>query len=54
MKKMTGFAALLCLNSFIVQPAFAQAEETAMVPLPSQDDFSKGEDGWKLRPRING
>ncbi|MDN7124001.1 MipA/OmpV family protein [Pseudidiomarina terrestris] len=46
MKKLTGLLLLLCLNGLTSQAAFAQDEETALVPLPSLDDFTRGEDGW--------
>lgn len=37
--------AVLVQASF-VQTALAQDEETALVPLPSLDDFTRGDDGW--------
>ena len=48
MKKFTGLLLALCINGLTVQTALAQDEKTAMVPLPSLDDFSKGEDGWSF------
>lgn len=46
MKKLTGslIALLACL--MFVQPVFAQSENNALVPLPSLEDFTRGEDGW--------
>lgn len=46
MKKLTGFLLIMCVQGFFVQSAIAQGERTALVPLPSVDDFTKGEDGW--------
>ncbi len=42
-----------CLLWIMLMPgffpsAFAEDTQTAMVPLPSVDDFSKGQDGWSL------
>lgn len=36
------------LNALFFQTALAQDGKTALVPLPSVDDFTKGEDGWAL------
>lgn len=33
-------------HALFLQPALAQDGKTALVPLPSLDDFTKGEDGW--------
>ncbi|WP_417657218.1 MipA/OmpV family protein [Pseudidiomarina aestuarii] len=46
MKKFTGLLLALCVNGLAVQTAMAQDEGTALVPLPSLDDFTKGKDGW--------
>ncbi|RXS43442.1 MipA/OmpV family protein [Idiomarina sp. 29L] len=46
MKRFTGLLFAVCISGLTAQTAMAQDEKTAMVPLPSQDDFSKGEDGW--------
>lgn len=48
MTKFTGLLLALCINGLSVHSALAQDEKTAMVPLPSLDDFSKGEDGWSF------
>lgn len=46
MKKFTSLLSVVLLQGFLSQTALAQEERTAMVPLPSQDDFTRGEDGW--------
>src|SRR5690554_4294277 len=46
MKKFTGLLALLLIPSLLLQPATAQEQRTALVPLPSLDDFTRGQDGW--------
>ena len=46
MKKYTGLLAALCLQAAFVQTALAQTENSALVPLPSVDDFTKGQDGF--------
>jgi len=46
MKKFTGLLALLLVPSLLLQPATAQEQRTALVPLPSLDDFTRGQDGW--------
>lgn len=47
---MNKFTGLLLATTFIqavfIQTALAQDEKAALVPLPSLDDFTKGEDGW--------
>lgn len=48
MKKLTALLLALFIQAIICQSAFAQDEKTALVPLPSVDDFSKGEDGWSF------
>ncbi|OGT73591.1 MAG: structural protein MipA [Gammaproteobacteria bacterium RIFCSPLOWO2_02_FULL_57_10] len=47
MKKFTVFLSILLVHGFS-QPALAQDENTALVPLPSVDDFSRGNDGWSF------
>ncbi|SDZ91696.1 MipA/OmpV family protein [Alkalimonas amylolytica] len=47
MKKFTALLLLTCLYGFSFHSALAQ-ERTALVPLPSVDDFTKGQDGWAL------
>lgn len=46
MKKLTGLLALVLIPSLFLQTATAQEERTALVPLPSVDDFTRGQDGW--------
>lgn len=48
MKKFTGLLLALCASSFFSQAAISQEERTAFVPLPSVDDFTRGQDGWAL------
>lgn len=48
MKKLIGVLVALCIQALLCQSAFAQDGKTALVPLPSVDDFSKGEDGWSF------
>lgn len=48
MKKVTSLMLAACLLGSLTQTAVAQEERTAMVPLPSQDDFTRGQDGWAL------
>ena len=46
MKKFIGLLAVLCIQTPFVQTALAQDVKTALVPLPSVDDFTKGNDGF--------
>ncbi|WP_376695518.1 MipA/OmpV family protein [Wenzhouxiangella sp. EGI_FJ10305] len=46
MKTFTGLLSSVFMLAFVLQTALAQDEKTALVPLPSIDDFTKGEDGW--------
>ncbi|WP_213995691.1 MipA/OmpV family protein [Arsukibacterium sp.] len=46
MKKFSSLMLALVLQGFVLQTAVAQDDNTAMVPLPSVDDFTRGEDGW--------
>lgn len=48
MKKITGLVLAVCLQGLLANHALAQDEREVMVPLPSQDDFTRGEDGWAL------
>ncbi len=48
MKKIIVLAWLSCFGSLLCQSALAQEENTALVPLPSLDDFTKGKDGWSF------
>lgn len=46
MKKFTGLMLALVTQAFAFQIALAQDEQKGLVPLPSVDDFTKGQDGW--------
>ncbi len=46
MNKLATLLFTLTLCGSVANTAFAQSERTALVPLPSLDDFTKGEDGW--------
>lgn len=46
MKKITGLLLAFLTHAFFLQTALAQDGKTALVPLPSVDDFTRGEDGW--------
>ena len=46
MKTITGLLLAVFLHGLFVQTALAQDEKTALVPLPSLEDFTRGEDGW--------
>lgn len=48
MKKFTALLVIVVLHGLFFQTALAQEERTAMVPLPSVDDFTRGEDGWAV------
>ncbi len=48
MKKITMALNSLLLLATFSQSAFAQDGNAALVPLPSVDDFSRGNDGWSL------
>ena len=48
MKKFTALLLILATYGFFSATAMAQDEKTALVPLPSVDDFTKGNDGWSF------
>lgn len=48
MKKIIVLVLLTCINGLTFQSALATDEKTALVPLPSLDDFTKGNDGWSF------
>ena len=48
MKNHIARALLICTGLLASYPAIAQNTDTALVPLPSLDDFTKGEDGWAV------
>lgn len=46
MKNFSVLALAVLINALCSHTALAQDGKTALVPLPSVDDFTKGEDGW--------
>ena len=46
MKHVIGLLLVIVLHGFCVQSALAQDNNTALVPLASVDDFTRGNDGW--------
>lgn len=46
MKKSVGLLAVVLVCMLGSQSALAQNENTALVPLPSLEDFTRGKDGW--------
>ncbi len=48
MKKFTGLMLAVITQALFFQTALAQDEKTALVPLPSVDDFTKGNDGFSF------
>jgi MipA family protein len=46
MKRLSGLLLMIFMHGFFLQTALAQDGEAALVPLPSVDDFTRGEDGW--------
>ncbi|ROQ20536.1 outer membrane scaffolding protein for murein synthesis (MipA/OmpV family) [Marinimicrobium koreense] len=46
MKTSTALLSAALLQALLLQPALAQDEKTALVPLPSIEDFTRGEDGF--------
>jgi outer membrane protein len=46
MKKITGLLLAVFIHALFFQTALAQDGKTALVPLPSVDDFTRGNDGW--------
>ncbi|SEH59458.1 Outer membrane scaffolding protein for murein synthesis, MipA/OmpV family [Rheinheimera pacifica] len=46
MKNFTGLLLIIFIHGFFFQTALAQDGKTALVPLPSVDDFTRGKDGW--------
>lgn len=46
MKKFTGLLLVLCAIGLVQPSVLAQQAKTALAPLPSLDDFTKGKDGW--------
>ncbi|MBY6018327.1 MipA/OmpV family protein [Halomonas denitrificans] len=48
MKTITGLLLVMLMHSALVDSAKAQDRKAALVPLPSVDDFTRGENGWAL------
>jgi MipA family protein len=48
MKRLTGVLLIILMHALFFQSALAQDGRTALVPLPSVDDFTKGKDGWSF------
>jgi len=48
MKKFTGLLVAMFIHAVFIQTALAQDGRTALVPLPSLDDFTRGNDGWSF------
>jgi outer membrane protein len=46
MKRFSGLLLMIFMHGVFLQTALAQNGEAALVPLPSVDDFTRGEDGW--------
>ena len=46
MNKIAALLGTFCLIGFLSQSAVAQGGRAAVVPLPSVDDFTRGQDGW--------
>ena len=46
MKNITGLLLAVFIHALFFQTALAQDGKTALVPLPSVDDFTRGNDGW--------
>ncbi len=46
MKKFTSLLSLFLLNGLFMHSAVAQEGKTALVPLPSIEDLTRGQDGW--------
>lgn len=48
MNKVKVVLLVMFMHSFVCHTAWAQDKRTALVPLPSVDDFTKGNDGWSF------
>ena len=48
MRYLTGLLAVVLMQTLAFQAASAQDGKTALVPLPSVDDFTRGEDGFSF------
>lgn len=48
MKKFMGLLLAVSIHALFLQTASAQDGRTALVPLPSIEDFTRGKDGWSF------
>ena len=48
MEKVTSLLLAVFIQALFLQTALAQDGKTALVPLPSVDDFTRGDDGWSF------
>ena len=48
MKNVIGLLLVMLMHGSLSHSAIAQDGKTALVPLPSVEDFTRGEDGWAL------
>jgi MipA family protein len=48
MKTLINLLLAVVFHTLFFQTTFAQDAKTALVPLPSVDDFTKGKDGWSF------
>ncbi|MCW8107745.1 MipA/OmpV family protein [Alteromonas ponticola] len=48
MKKYAGLLMMIVMHGLFFNTALAQAGRTALVPLPSINDFTRGNDGWAV------
>ncbi len=48
MKKLIGSLLAVFIHALFFQTALAQDRKTALVPLPSVEDFTRGNDGWSF------
>jgi hypothetical protein len=46
MKKLTSLVLIFFTNALFMHSALAQDGKTALVPLPSIEDFTRGKNGW--------
>jgi MipA family protein len=46
MKKLTSLVLIFFINALFMHSALAQDGKTALVPLPSIEDFTRGKNGW--------